>query len=132
MKFLAVAATLSLATLASADSSCCLPTDEITSHENHERLVQDYLSVWSGNVDILPDIMAPDFKLYADLFPFGPNGPAPLEVNSRDAFKGLVLQSRSGWQEYAFEVLRWTGSGYSHAIRWYMHGITGNLTNYPT
>ncbi|CRL18414.1 unnamed protein product [Penicillium camemberti] len=115
-----------------AGSSCC--GVDITSCSYHERLLENYIAVWGGNLSLIDTVFHPDVVLFADSFPSASGkGSSATHITNRNEFAAFVKRSRTGWKEYYFEPIRTVAADHSIAVRWIMHGVLGsNFTLFPT
>ncbi|CAI7579153.1 hypothetical protein N7533_006577 [Penicillium manginii] len=111
--------------------SCCEPEHDST---KNQRVLDDYLDIWSGNLTLAETVFHPDVVLHSDRFPSSTGkGSDLISVTNRDEFVAFVQRSRKGWKRYTFTPIRSTGDGESVAVRWAMHGVIGsNFTLFPT
>ena len=131
MRFLASFSLLLLQPLLASAEECC-KGDQLDK-EFHQQLVKKYTSLWGGDYSLAEKILHPDVTLYADSFPFGPQGVVPVGANSRDEFVAFIKSARNGWDKYEFDVRRWVGFEYQNVIRWTLDGVLGaDHTGHPT
>lgn len=111
--------------------SCC--ETELVNTRN-QRVLDDYLDVWSGNLALAETVFHPDVVLHSDRFPSSTGkGSDLISVTNRDEFVAFVQRSRKGWKRYTFTPIRSTGDKDSVAVRWAMHGVIGsNFRLFPT
>ncbi|KAJ6780102.1 hypothetical protein PWT90_01031 [Aphanocladium album] len=110
--------------LAAAIKSC---PGHFTTPGYHQKIMNDYLAIWAGNLSLVNSTFAPHLTLQGDRFPTGAHGSvqlAPL-VNSPEAFSGFVRQTRANFGEYGFRVQRWAGDGANVVFRWTLEGKVG-------
>ncbi|KAJ2979749.1 hypothetical protein NQ176_g3062 [Zarea fungicola] len=61
-----------------------------------------------------------------------PDGsPVPPVRNSGD-FLATIKGSRSGWDKYEFDIVKWVGEDSNVAVRWKMRGVIGQNFGRPT
>lgn len=115
-----------------AGPSCCRA--DITSSAYHDRLLENYIAVWGGDLSLIGTIFHPDVVLYLDRFPSkSGKGSTVTHVTNRTELVAFVERSRGGWKEYRFEPIRSVAADHSIAVRWEMHGILGsNFTLFQT
>lgn len=111
--------------------SCFEP--ELVSTKN-QRVLDDYLDVWSGNLALAETVFHPDVVLHSDRFPSSTGkGSNLISVTNREQFVAFVQRSRKGWKRYTFTPIRSTGDKDAVAVRWAMHGVIGsNFTLFLT
>ncbi|CAI6089555.1 unnamed protein product [Clonostachys chloroleuca] len=95
----------------STNSSCC--RKDLNSNEYHKELSTNYLSMWSGDLTIAETILHPDLVI-------------------RNEFVAFIQKSRTGWQNYWFDMIHWVGTGDKLAMRWKMNGLVGENMAIPT
>lgn len=108
-----------------APTKCC--NKAVTSHAYHEKIMNNYLNVWAGDLSLVNSTFAPALTLHGDRFPTGAHGSVQLApmVNSSAAFAAFVQSTRSGFDKYEFAVDRWAGDGLNVVIRWILKGVIG-------
>ncbi|KAJ5114164.1 hypothetical protein N7456_002698 [Penicillium angulare] len=116
---------------ATADSCC---KSDIVSSAHHERILNNYLAIWNGDLSLVKSVFHPDVVLFSDRFPSSTgNGSEITGVTNRAEFASFVTRSRTGWASYEFTTIRSVSSGYDIAVRWKMDGVLGkNFTLFPT
>ena len=134
MQLLSKVAVVGLLSLCSAVMAECICKEDITSAEHHAEIAQNYLDVWNGNLGLVNSTFSSDVVVHADRFPLATgNGSAFLSINSRQDFVAFVERSRTGWDEYGFDLYKSAGQDLNVAIRWVMNGVVGaNFTLLPT
>jgi hypothetical protein len=100
----------------------------------NQRLLDDYVDVWCGNLALVEKVFHPDVVLYSDRFPSSTGkGRNLISFTNRDEFVTFVQRSRKGRKRYTFTPIRSTGDEDSVIVRWAMHGVIGsNFTLFPT
>lgn len=122
---------LGMLQLANALPSCC---PNVATKDFHKQVLDNYIGLWGGDYSVASKLLDPAVVVYSDRLPSSTGvGSTQGNITSRDQYVAFVERSRNGWQEYNFEVLRWTSSDDNLALRWRMHGIIGdNFTTFPT
>lgn len=127
---LSIISTTSYAT--STGESCC--RSDVTSSSYHRHMLNQYISVWDGDLSLVKSTFHPDVKLFSDRFPSSTgNGSTLTAVTNRDEFAAFIENARVGWEKYTFDPIRWVSNGHQIVVRWKMEGILGsNFTRFPT
>lgn len=115
------------ASTSASESSC---KEDVTSIEHHENLVANYLKIWNGeDFSLVDETFSPDVFVHFDRLPSGEgkdgDGSVPLEFHDRDAFLEFVKSSRTGWDEYTFQVYFSAAQGLHGAFRWGLKAVVG-------
>ncbi|KAJ5890134.1 hypothetical protein N7504_010944 [Penicillium tannophilum] len=97
-------------------------------------MLNQYISVWDGDLSLVKSTFHPDVRLFSDRFPSSTgNGSTLTAVTNRDEFAAFIENARVGWGKYTFDPIRWVSNGHQIAVRWKMEGILGsNFTRFPT
>ncbi|KAH8703604.1 hypothetical protein BGW36DRAFT_423159 [Talaromyces proteolyticus] len=97
-----------------------------------ENVLNNYLSIWNGDVSRVNSTFAPVLSFHGDRFPTS-NGSRLIEIGTADEFGAFVKSSRTGWDKYEFKVHAWTGYENQIAVRWKLEAVVGaNFTIVPT
>jgi hypothetical protein len=105
-----------------------------STHCYHEHILEQYQSVWNGDLSLANSTFSPRITFHTDRFPSHTGvGSDPITVTTPGAFVGFVEQSRAGWDKYTFTTYRWVGDGDRIAVRWILDAVMGaNFTSLPT
>ncbi|KAJ5927866.1 hypothetical protein N7466_006822 [Penicillium verhagenii] len=128
----ALSSLLLTSSASSVGDVCC--RGDVTTSSYHQKMLDQYLSVWDGDLSLVKSTFHPDVKLYSDRFPSSTgNGSTLTEITNREQFAAFVEKSRDGWSKYTFDPIRWVSSGHQIVVRWKMEGVLGsNFTLFPT
>ena len=114
------------------DSKCCPFGKLALDREFKEQLMNNYLAVWAGHLELADKVWQPDIVLHTDRHPTGTET-FPIIIQNRTAMVDFVRFGRNGWDDFHFEMLDWFESEYYMAIRWVFKGTIGaNFTLNPT
>jgi hypothetical protein len=110
------------------------PSLEMERHNAHlSQILNNYLSIWNGNLSLLDATLSPTISFNADRFPSPKGGSEAFNITTREEFCGFVLRSRTGWDKYEFKVYSWTGHNNHIAVRWKLDAVIGaDFTILPT
>lgn len=118
--------TVGLFSLYSAITVTCDCKPDVTTTEHYNQIIDNYLSIWSGNYNLTDSTLSPDVTLFGDRFPSSTgNGSDSLSVHTSQDFLGFIERSRTGWDEYGFDLYKSASQDLNVAIRWIMYGVIG-------
>jgi hypothetical protein len=109
------------------------PHGMTTPYGHLKHVLNNYLSIWNGNLSLLDSTFSPTVTLHADRFPSVNGGSEAFNITTREEFHAFVLRSRTGWDKYEFKIHAWTGHENHIAVRWKLDAVMGaNFTILPT
>jgi hypothetical protein len=113
-----------LASTGYADKCC---SGRFTTHEHHEKILQNYVDIWGGDLSIVNSTLASNLTLQIDRFPTGSHGSIQIgpSINSPAAFSSFVQSTRAGFDDYNVFVQKWAGEGNYISLRWTIKAVLG-------